>query len=69
MPMKIPCRTLIKAVIKMEKVQVAVACKGLHPNLRYIGTRNKPPPKPKPLKIPAMMLFFIIISLLVSTIF
>jgi hypothetical protein len=43
-------------VMQIPKEQVAVAYKGLHPKFLYIGTRNIPPPNPKPLKIPAQML-------------
>jgi hypothetical protein len=42
-----------KAVTKIEKAQLAVACKELHPKLLYIGTKNNPPPKPRPPKSPA----------------
>lgn len=55
-PKRTPCTQLINDVIKIEKDVDAVACKGLHPKQRYIGTRNNPPPKPKPLKIPAAIL-------------
>jgi hypothetical protein len=44
-------------VMHIPKEHVAVAYNGLHPKLRYIGTKNIPPPKPKPLKIPARILF------------
>lgn len=58
-PMKMPCRQLMIAVMKMENEQVAVAWSGLHPNIRNIGTRKRPPPSPKPEKMPANMLYFI----------
>jgi len=47
---------LMKDVMKIPKAHVAVAYNGLHPKFRYIGTKNIPPPRPNPLKIPAAML-------------
>jgi hypothetical protein len=43
--------------MQIPKEQVAVAYKGLQPKFLYIGTKNMPPPKPNPLKIPAKILF------------
>ena len=66
-PIKIPWRQFIIAVITIEKVVDAVAWSGLHPNYLYIGTKNKPPPKPKPLKMPAIKLLYIIFRILSKT--
>lgn len=44
------------AVTTMVNDVEAVAYKGWHPNPRYIGTKNNPPPSPNPLKTPAIIL-------------
>lgn len=48
---------------KMVKVQVEVACRELSLRDRKRGTRNKPPPSPNPLNIPAMKPYRMTISL------
>jgi hypothetical protein len=57
-PKSIPCMQFKQAVTKIEKAQLAVACNELHPKLLYIGTKNNPPPKPRPPKSPANKLLF-----------
>jgi len=69
MPIKIAWRQLIVAVVKIVKVQVAVACKGFNFKCLNIGTKKIPPPKPKPLNIPAQKLFYNIYILLSSITF
>ncbi len=43
-------------VMTIVKAVEAVASRGWHPTPLYIGTRNRPPPNPNPLNIPAMKL-------------
>ncbi len=64
-PKSIPCIQFKQAVANIEKAQLAVAWIELHPKLLYIGTKNSPPPKPNPLKIPADKLFLITILMFV----
>jgi len=68
-PKSIPCIQFKHAVTNIEKAQLAVACKELHPKLLYIGTKNRPPPRPNPLKIPAITLFLATISIFCYTTF
>lgn len=46
----------MKEVRQIPKAHVEVASRGRQPRFRYIGTKKMPPPRPKPLKIPAPML-------------
>ena len=56
-PSTTPWTQLMKEVRKIAKEPEAEACRGLHPKVRNIGMRKAPPPRPNPLKTPALKLF------------
>lgn len=55
-PMKITCRTFINELMHTIKAVVEVAWTGDSFSFLSIGTKKIPPPKPKPVKIPAQKL-------------
>ncbi len=55
-PINKTCKQFINELIQTIKAPVEVACKGESLSFLNIGIKNTPPPKPKPLKIPAKKL-------------
>ena len=55
-PINITCKTLINELIQTMKAVVELACIAESFSLRSMGIKKMPPPKPKPLKMPAQKL-------------
>jgi hypothetical protein len=55
-PKNIACKTLINEVMQTINAAVEVAWIGERLSFLKVGIRNTPPPRPKPLKMPAQKL-------------
>jgi len=55
-PINITCKTFMNVLIQTMKAAVELACIAESFSLLSIGIKKIPPPKPKPLKIPAQKL-------------